>query len=324
MIEKVTIGGISQYILIQTEKPGSPILLFLHGGPSMPIPGVSSRNLDYILFTNTKQLVKHYTLVYWDQRATGKTYSKTTPVESVRLEQYIEDAHELTAYLLERYNQPQLHLIGYSWGTVIGLSLIQRYSQLYYSYIAFAQIIDWVENDKLCYEWLFRESNQKKDRKTLKQLKQISEPPYRNGLKEWGALRRLLLRYNSMIHKADRNSPTAFWGIKMMFKSKDYSILDIYNSLYRGFLLSFNENMIKDINTLSFFRIEPKVDIPILFIHGREDKHVWPAPVLHYFDLLNAPQGKTFLWSEKSSHIFHPDDARTNEQRILQFLDEIQ
>ena len=321
MIERVELGGISQYILIQTEKPGSPVLLFLHGGPSMPIPGVSSRNNDYILMTTTQELRKHYTLVYWDQRATGKTYSKDTPVESVRLHQFIEDAKQLTDYLLQRFHQPKLHLIAHSWGTVIGLSLIYKYPEKFYSYTAFSQIIDWVENDKLCYAWLHKEASRKKDQKTIRSLQAIGEPPYLQGFKQWGQIRRLLLKYKSMFHNAgDRNSPTFMSGLKMMLKSKDYSWMDIYNSLYRGFLLSYNEGMIKDLNTFSFFKQAQRIEVPVLFVHGREEKHVWPELVLRYYEGLDAPKGKAFYWSEKSSHVFHPDDAQINEQRLLQFL----
>jgi pimeloyl-ACP methyl ester carboxylesterase len=49
-------------------------MLFIHGGPSMPVPGVSCRGVDYVLITTTKELVKHFTIVYWDQRGTGKSY----------------------------------------------------------------------------------------------------------------------------------------------------------------------------------------------------------------------------------------------------------
>jgi pimeloyl-ACP methyl ester carboxylesterase len=83
-IERITIGNVMQSILIQTEKPGSPVLLFIHGGPSMPIHGVSSRGSDYALVMTTKELVKQFTVVFWDQRGTGKSYSK----------EYCEKNHE--------------------------------------------------------------------------------------------------------------------------------------------------------------------------------------------------------------------------------------
>src|SRR5690606_29217739 len=65
-VEKVRIGGIDQTILIQGEDVTRPVLLLLHGGPSMPIPGVSSRGMDYTIATNTRELVKNFIVVFWD------------------------------------------------------------------------------------------------------------------------------------------------------------------------------------------------------------------------------------------------------------------
>ena len=61
-----------------------------------------------------------------------------------------------------------------------------------------------------------------------------------------------------------------------------------------------------------------------MFIHGSEEKHVLPELITHYYEKLDAPKGKTFYWSDKSSHVFHLDDARENEQRLIQYLQEVQ
>ncbi|QBP42043.1 hypothetical protein [Paenisporosarcina antarctica] len=74
-INSIKIGGINQSILIQGEDSAKPILLFLHGGPSLPLPGVSSRGSNYTIVTNTKELVKHFIVVFWDQRGTGEVLS---------------------------------------------------------------------------------------------------------------------------------------------------------------------------------------------------------------------------------------------------------
>ncbi|GIO41591.1 hypothetical protein J41TS4_13490 [Paenibacillus apis] len=39
-----------------------------------------------------------------------------------------------------------------------------------------------------------------------------------------------------------------------------------------------------------------------------------------YYNSLVAPAGKQLLWMEKSSHMFHPDDAREIENILLNIL----
>ncbi len=44
-IESISVGGAKQTILIQSENSNHPVMLYMHGGPSMPVPGVSRRGL---------------------------------------------------------------------------------------------------------------------------------------------------------------------------------------------------------------------------------------------------------------------------------------
>ncbi|MDQ0897578.1 MULTISPECIES: alpha/beta fold hydrolase [unclassified Paenibacillus] len=238
-VEKITIGSVKQSILIQTEKPGSPVLLFIHGGPSMPVPGVSSRGSDYALVMTTKELVKHFTVVFWDQRGTGKSYAKDIPKETMHLKQFISDAHDVTDYLRDRFNQEKLHLVSHSWGSVIALSLAYKYPEKFYSYTGFSQITNWVENDKLSYKWLLERARETNNQKALQELATVGEPPYMESFKQWGVIRKWQFKYNSMFYDAgDKKSVTIFSGLKIMLRSPDYSLMDIYNSLVRGFKLS--------------------------------------------------------------------------------------
>ncbi|GIP41299.1 alpha/beta hydrolase [Paenibacillus sp. J31TS4] len=315
------IGGINQSLLIQTEKPGSPILLFLHGGPSMPVPGVSNRGSDYALVMTTKELVKHFTLVFWDQRGTGKSYSKHIPEHTMNLKQFIQDGYEVTNYLRNRFEQETIHLAAHSWGSVIGLSLASTYPDAYSTYTGFSQITNWVENDKLSYKWLLERAREKKDQKALQELLAVGEPPYLESFKQWAVIRKWQLKNKSMFHDAgDKQSATFFSGLNLMLRSPDYSLMDIYNSLVKGFKLSYTEELLNDIHTFDFFTEAPSLRMPVMFIHGRQEKHVMPELLTRYFEQLDAPKGKRLLWSENSSHAFHLADAKENEQRLIQYL----
>lgn len=320
-VERITIGSVKQSILIQTEKPGSPVLLFIHGGPSMPIPGVSSRGSDYALVTTTKELVKHFTVVFWDQRGTGKSYSKDISKETMHLKQFISDARDVTDYLRNRFNQNKIHLVAHSWGSVIALYLAYKYPERYYSYTGFSQISNWVENDKLSYKWLQERARATNNQKALQELSDIGEPPYMESFKQWAVIRKWQFKYKSMFYDAGDNKSTSFFsGLKIMLRSPDYSLTDIYNSLVRGFKLSYTKEMLHDINTFDFFSDVPTLQIPVLFIHGSKEKHVFSELITRYYEALDAPKGKKLHWSDNSSHVFHLDDARENEKRLIKHL----
>ena len=45
-----------------------------------------------------------------------------------------------------------------------------------------------------------------------------------------------------------------------------------------------------------------KVDVPIYFLMGRHDHNKHPSLVQEYYERIEAPQGKTLIWFEKSAH----------------------
>ena len=70
--ERVTveIGGVPQGMFIQSVAPANPVLLVLHGGPGMP---------DWFLnVTHPAGLERHFTVVWWEQRGAGISFSPKT------------------------------------------------------------------------------------------------------------------------------------------------------------------------------------------------------------------------------------------------------
>ncbi|MFC0472400.1 alpha/beta fold hydrolase [Halalkalibacter kiskunsagensis] len=318
-VEKVFVGGIEQYILIQGESSKKPVLLFLHGGPSMPLPGVSCRGLDYTIITNVKKLVQHYTVVFWDQRGTGKSYNQSISQESMTIAQFIADANELTEYLRKTFKQEKIFLVAHSWGTILGLKLITLYPEKFYSYVGISQIINWSENDKICLKWAKEEANRRKNKRALKELILVGEPPFVESFKQWGVLRKWQARFNSMIY-SDRKikHPGLLSVAKPMFQSKDYTLKDVYNSFHKGFKLIYTIDFINELPDVDFYRTSKEVDIPVTFIHGTKDVHVDGKLVEQYFQMIHAKKGKQLIWMDKSAHIFHPEDTMLIEQYLIE------
>lgn len=320
-LEKVMLGGAEQTILIQAENPSNPVLLFVHGGPCMPVPGVVSRGQDYAVATATKELVKHYVVVFWDQRGAGKSYHKSLSAETMRMEQYISDCRELIDHLREKFQQEKIYLAAHSWGTVIGLSVASRYPEKLHAYTGVSQIMNWTANDKFCYHWLKTKAEQRMDRKTLQKLDQIGRPPYTASVDNWIQFRVLLTKYNSMIYEDDTiKHPGMIGGFKIFLRSSDYSLLDIYHTFKSSYSLTYTQTLIEDFATIDFQAVR-ELKIPAYFLHGRQDMHLDGSPVEQFVSALNAPK-KAMVWYENSSHMLHPDDAKQIEQYLIKVVKE--
>ncbi len=204
---------------------------------------------------------------------------------------------------------------------MIGLYLAHQYPEKYHSYTGFSQITNWVENDKLSYKWLLEKAKETNNQKAVRELEGVGEPPYTKNFKQWSVIRKWQLKYKTMFYDAgDKKSASFFSGLNIMLRSPDYALIDIYNSLVRGFKLSYTEDLIQDINTFDFFSEVTTLKIPVMFIHGIKEQHVMSELITRYYEILDAQKGKTFYWSEKSSHVFHYDDAKENEQRLIKHL----
>src|SRR4029078_9416105 len=88
----VDIGGNKQRIQIRREDRDNPVLLFVHGGP-----GGSS----WPMSSGWRPWEKHFTIVQWDQRGTGRTYGAAgdTLAPTMTLERMTQDGVELAEHL---------------------------------------------------------------------------------------------------------------------------------------------------------------------------------------------------------------------------------
>ena len=145
-IRQVKAGGIDQHLIIRGENKYNPILLFLHGGPGTPeFPFMKSDELD---------LEKEFIVVHWDQRGAGKSYADDIPVESMTVDQLVEDAVEITEYLKTTFNQEKIYLMGHSWGSFLGTMIAARHPQHFYSYIGIGQVCYQYKGERLSLEWI--------------------------------------------------------------------------------------------------------------------------------------------------------------------------
>lgn len=322
-VEQVLLGGVNQSILIQAENLDNPVLLFVHGGPCMPVPGVVSRGQDYAIAISTSELIKHFVVVFWDQRAAGKSFHKSIPADSIRVEQYIKDGIELIDILRKRFARDRIFLAGHSWGTVISLSIAANHPEKLHAYVGISQIINWQENDLFCYNWLTEKAETANDTKTLQRLEKLGKPPYVDNVKQWIDFRNVLMKYKSMIYESDTvKHPGLLAGVKIFLNAADYSLLDLYHTFRSAYNLTYTQDLIEDFAKIDFKDIN-KLNVPVFFLHGKHDLHLDGNPVIAFVENLDAPYGKEFVWYEKSSHMFHPDDTKEMENYLIKTVRDV-
>ncbi|MGG0719229.1 alpha/beta hydrolase [Robertmurraya massiliosenegalensis] len=145
VLESVAIGGIEQWVLIRGESINNPIVLFLHGGPGNAQIGWAPKFQS--------NLERNFIVVNWDQRGSGLSYFEGIPEESMNINQFIQDAYELTIYLLNKFKKNKIFIVGHSWGTIIGMPLIQKHPHLFHAYIGVGQSVDLQRGELLSYEY---------------------------------------------------------------------------------------------------------------------------------------------------------------------------
>ena len=296
-LEKVEIGGIDQWISIRGRDLDNPIILYLHGGPGTPMMPFS-----HIFQTPWEE---YFTVVQWDQRLTGKTYRESDPdaaAATISFDRMVEDARELSEYLIKRFGKKKIFLLGHSWGSMMGIPLVKRYPELFHAYIGTGQVISVYENESVGYEHALEAAREQNNLEAIEALEGIAPYPH----PETGTLdTRDVLRY------WQRELGLSLAGKKQWFMemleaglvSPDYSLLDI-NLLFnipREHRITKIPAMATMIDEFDLWELGPDFEVPVVFLLGRLDWQVPSVIAKRYFDAVQAPY-KKFIWFEESAH----------------------
>jgi pimeloyl-ACP methyl ester carboxylesterase len=156
----VTINGLRQGMFIQAENATRPVLLVLHGG----LP-------EYFLTDRYPTgLENDFTLVWWEQRGCGLSYSRGIPPETMTLQQFIADTLSVTDYLRDRFSKEKIYLMAHSGGTFIGLQAAALAPEVYHAYIGVAQMVHQLTSERLAYEYMLERFTQAGNRRMVRKL----------------------------------------------------------------------------------------------------------------------------------------------------------
>jgi pimeloyl-ACP methyl ester carboxylesterase len=307
-IESVSINGIDQRMIIRGSDTSKPVLLYLHGGPGDPeFPFVHRFNPG---------IENLFVVCYWDQRGAGLSYSKDIPPETMTLQQFVDDAGEVTQYLLKKFKRKKIYLLGHSWGTMLGSYTAKQFPECYYAFIAVGQVGNQEQAERLSYEFVLKKARDIKDVRAINALEKIGSPPYQNPeeeLKNMVIERKYVIKYGGAV-KNGGFYPRAAITLALC---NEYTLLDKVNYL-RGmnFTKSFLWNVVMKTN---LFKTIPSQRIPVYILQGAHDYQTTYNVAKEYYDSLSAPT-KRFYTFENSAHspIFEePEKFETVLKEIL-------
>jgi pimeloyl-ACP methyl ester carboxylesterase/membrane protease YdiL (CAAX protease family) len=296
------LGGVDQWVMIRGENVANPAVIVLHGGPGMS-------EMGFFRHFNAP-LERHFTVVHWDQRGTGKSFDRDLPISSMRLEQFIADLDELVDIVRRRFGKEKVAILGHSWGSSLGAIYAARFPAKVSVYVGAAQIGDAAAAESASYSFGLAEAERRHDNSALKKLRSIGPPPYpaRSVFVERTVLNRMDGQMGvRILWKAGR----------ALFGRPESSILDLPN-LVRGFRFTLDA-MWAEVSTLNLLKLAPALQMPVVIFVGRRDHWVPPETSVAYFDALTAPS-KHLVWFEQSGHEAFVDEPEKFNAMMVELV----
>lgn len=288
-LEETSLGGAKHWVLLRGKKTTQPVMLYLHGGP-----GGAEISMVRRYFA---PLEDDFTIVTYDMRGAGKSYSKALPRETLNIEQYVADAQELVLKLRQRFHTPKIYLVANSWGTIPATILAQRHPELFHAYVGVSQWTDGVERERASYflvlDWAKRTGN--KD--ALRDLEEIGPPPFTGpkAMDKVGIQKSWLLKSGGVVHgKSDMGL-----FLDALLWSSEYTLFEKLR--FMNGMMSSMEAVWPQSMPVDLTRQVPELNLPVFFVSGRHDANIPLSHVERYFQTLKAPR-KELIVFENSAH----------------------
>lgn len=303
----VRVNGVDQGMVLQVRDPGSPVLLFLHGGPGMPEFWLTHRH--------PTRLHEAFTVAWWEQRGAGLSYHRDIPAASMTVGQLIDDTIAVARDLCLRFGVDRVHLMGHSWGSFLGLQAAARAPELFHSYTGMAQVTHQIASEVAAYRFMLEAYRARGDHRMVRRLERFpvtGDIPLPRGYE--------LLR-DAAMHRLGVGTTHAMGSVLTgiflpSLASPDYSAAEKL-TLWRGRQFSRRFGLWEQMLATDLTTTITRLPIPAHFLHGRHDRTVSYDLARSYAGHLQAP-AVGFYTFEHSAH----SPAFEEPDRTLQVLTE--
>ncbi|GGA37928.1 alpha/beta fold hydrolase [Psychrobacillus lasiicapitis] len=282
-LEQVKINGSKHEIMIRGNDKDNPVILVVHGGPGTPeIPYVDT--YQDLLETN-------FTVVHYDQRASGKSYHFGEDYSNLSTDLLVEDLLAMTDYISKRLGKEKVILMAHSAGTYIGMQAADLAPEKYEAYIGIGQMSDTIESEMDGLNYVIDQAKQNGNTEDVLYLQGLTEQ-IRNG--EMVTPRNYVMKYGGATRLIENPGD----NISVLLSS-EYNLLDVIR--YNYGMSYTQQKLLKDILENPLPTIVTKLEMPFYFVMGKYDYMTSSRAAKNYFDKIEADQ-KEFISFDQSAH----------------------
>jgi pimeloyl-ACP methyl ester carboxylesterase len=290
------VGSARVFLEVSGPSKSAPLLLFLHGGPG------SVAHLVMFQSTVGRQLEQDFLVAYLHQRGTGR--SSPVPDSEQTIANNVEDVDHVVRYLLRKYGQEQVNLVGHSWGGM----LAGAYAVSHPESIGKLVLVSTAMNFKLLLkdtyqgdlDWAKSVGNDKAIVELTALDSSFDTPEHFGVVLSW----------------ADRAGGTAK-DFDMDAFLRDHHVDKDFPS-WKSQQQQANGALIPGMLKLDLTEPMDHLQIPVLFISGAQDTIVREVTMRR--DYKNYPGPKSFLLLEHSHHLPFVDEPDALAEALRTFL----
>jgi len=284
VLEKVEINGSIHEIMIRGNDKNNPVIIVVHGGPGTPEIAYVDKYQDL--------LEKDFTVVHYDQRASGKSYYFFEDYSNLSSDLLVEDLLGMTDYISELLSKEKVILIGHSFGTYIAIQAANKAPEKYEAYIGIGQMSDTVESEIDILNYTIEQAQKLGNTEDVSSLQGITEK-IKKG--ETVVPRNYVIKYDGDLRTIDHLGDD---NISVLFSS-EYNLLDVIRYNYG---MGYSQNaLLKDVFKNPLPDKVTKLEVPTYFVMGKYDYMTSSNAAKIYMNMIEADK-KEFITFEQSAH----------------------
>lgn len=289
----VKLGGIEQWISVRGNNPDNPILLFLHGGPGSPMMGES--------WTFQRPWEDFFTVVQWDQRGAGRTFSLAGRKvdQSMTIDRMEADADDLIEFLRRTYGKRKIFLLGHSWGSVLGLRIAEHHPEWLYAYIGVGQVVNMRKNEAVGYQLTLARARALHDLKGVKALEALAPYPNDDGSIPWQKTakeREWDVAFGGMLYGHSSDDEEQRWSLSPAYRNQDV----VSAGLGEASTLKVLWSQLEAVN----FDGVTRLGCPLVIFAGAEDFTTPASLAESFYDRIQAPHKRLFVIKGAAHYVF--------------------